>query len=240
MLTTVLFDLDGTLLPMELDRYFDCYFTLLTAKFSAHGLDPKRVNDGLWESLMSMIANDGSRTNEDVFYDTFSKETGMEAHTAKSLFDAFFKNEFQDVKATCGFDSKAVDAVAAVKARGLRVVLATSPLYPAIATQQRISWAGFKPEDFEIYTTYENYHYCKPNLGYYQEVLDHLGVNAEECLMVGNDATEDMIAEKVGIKVFLLPKWLVNRDNLDISAYPQGDFDDLMTYIDSLQKKTDR
>ena len=58
--------------------------------------------------------------------------------------------------------------------------------------------------------------------------------------MVGNDATEDMIAEKVGIKVFLLPKWLVNRDNLDISAYPQGDFDDLMTYIDSLQKKTDR
>lgn len=240
MLTTVLFDLDGTLLPMELDRYFDCYFTLLTAKFSAHGLDSKRVNDGLWESLMSMIANDGSRTNEDVFNDTFCKETGLEAHTAKSLFDAFFKNEFQDVKATCGFDSKAVDAVAAVKARGLRVVLATSPLYPAIATQQRISWAGFKPEDFEIYTTYENYHYCKPNPGYYQEVLDHLGVNAEECLMVGNDATEDMIAEKVGIKVFLLPKWLVNRDNLDISAYPQGDFDDLMTYIDSLQKKTDR
>jgi len=240
MLTTVLFDLDGTLLPMELDQFLETYFALLTKKLADHGYDPHKVVEGMWEGLAAMIANDGSRTNEDAFFAAFCKETGKDARKDSPLFHEFYENEFYGAKATCGFDPKAVETVAAVKAKGLRVVLATSPLYPAIATEQRILWAGFKPEDFESYTTYESYHHCKPNPAYYQELLDRLGLQPEECLMVGNDATEDMVAEKLGIKVFLMPKWLVNRKNLDISSYPQGDFDDLLRYIDTLQKKTDR
>ena len=115
------------------------------------------------------------------------------------------------------------------------MVLATNPLYPAIATQNRIRWAGFRPEDFELYTTYEDTYHCKPNPAYYQDILDKLGLKPEECLMVGNDANEDMAAAKLGIPVFLLPKYLINRHNLDISTYPQGDFDDLLEYIASLQ-----
>lgn len=237
MITTVLFDLDGTLLPMELDSFLENYFKLLISKLSAHGYEPQKVNDALWEALMAMIANDGSKTNEEVFWPVFNRECGKDARADIALFEEFYNNEFEGARASCGFDLKAVETVAAVKAKGLRVVLATSPLYPAIATQQRLRWAGFKPEDFELYTTYENYHYCKPNPGYYHEVLRNLGLKPEECLMVGNDAIEDMVAATLGIHVFLLPKWLVNRKNLDISAYPQGDFDDLLRYIDTLTKK---
>ena len=237
MITTVLFDLDGTLLPMELDHFLDTYLGLLTKKLSEHGYDPHKVMDGMWEGLGAMIGNDGSRTNEDAFFAAFCRETGKDARVDIPLFYEFYKNEFQGAKASCGFDPKAVETVAAVKARGLRVVLATSPLYPSVSTEQRILWAGFKPEDFETYTTYENYHYCKPNPSYYREVLDKLGLQPEECLMVGNDATEDTAAEKAGIKVFLLPRWLVNRHNVDISQYPQGDFDDLLQYIDTMNKK---
>ena len=234
MITTVLFDLDGTLLPMDLDQFLENYFALLTRKLSAYGYHPQKVTDGLWEGLKAMISNDGSRTNEEVFLDCFSRITCRDARADMAIFEDFYKNEFQGAKSSCGFDPKAAETVSAVKARGLRVVLATSPLYPAIATGQRMSWAGFQPEDFETYTTYENYHYCKPNPAYYQEVLDNLGLQPEECLMVGNDAIEDMVAQKLGIKVFLLPKYLVNRKNVDISSYPQGDFDDLLQYIDSL------
>ena len=237
MITTVLFDLDGTLLPMELDGFLENYFKLLIGKMTEQGYDPQRTNDALWESLMAMIANDGSRTNEEVFWEVFCRECGRDARADLAVFEDFYRNEFQQARVSCGFDPKAVETVAAVKAKGLRVVLATSPLYPAIATQQRIAWAGFKPEDFEVYTTYENYHFCKPNTGYYQELLNNLGLKPEECLMVGNDAIEDMAAAKLGINVFLLPKWLVNRKSLDISAYPQGDFDDLMRHIDTLQKE---
>ena len=237
MITTVLFDLDGTLLPMELDGFLESYFALLTKKLSAYGYDPRKLMDGMWEGLMAMLRNDGSRTNEDAFFDTFSNEVGRDARADAHLFQNFYKTEFHLAKDSCGFDPKAAETVAAVKEKGLRVVLATNPLYPAIATESRIRWAGFQPEDFELYTTFEDFSHCKPNTAYYRDILDRLHLKPEECLMVGNDAEEDMVAQKLGIHVFLLPKWLVNRHNLDVSGYPQGDFDDLLRYVDTLIKK---
>lgn len=234
MLTTVFFDLDGTLLPMELDSFLESYFDLLIKKLAAHGYDAEAATNGMWESLFAMLNNDGSRTNEEAFWARFSQEVGKDARRDMPVFLDFYEKEFHETKAACGFDPKAVQTLADVKARGLRVVLATNPLYPAVATQNRIRWAGFQPEDFELYTTYEDTRHCKPNPAYYQDILDKLGLTAEECLMVGNDAIEDTAAEKAGIKVFLLPKYLVNRHNVDISSYPQGDFDDLLNYIDSL------
>ena len=55
----------------------------------------------------------------------------------------------------------------------------------------RIRWAGIDAEDFEVITTYETYHYCKPNPKYFQEVMEEFGLNPKECLMVGNDVQED-------------------------------------------------
>jgi FMN phosphatase YigB (HAD superfamily) len=65
--------------------------------------------------------------------------------------------------------------------------------------------------------------------------LDLAGAPApEDCLMVGNDATEDMIAQTIGMKVFLLTDCLINKNNLDLSGYPQGNFDSLLDYIQSM------
>ncbi len=114
---------------------------------------------------------------------------------------------------------------------GHRVVLATNPIFPAIATESRIRWAGLEPSDFEYYTTYENSRFSKPNLKYYEELLQKIGVEAGECLMVGNDVSEDMVAEKLGMKVFLLTDSMINKEGADIERYPHGDFDDLLTYI---------
>ena len=88
-----------------------------------------------------------------------------------------------------------------------------------------------KPDEFEFYTTYENIYFCKPNLDYYREVLRRVGLSAEDCLMVGNDVGEDMIAAELGMKVFLLTDCLINKGNADINQYPHGDFDDLKTYV---------
>ena len=117
---------------------------------------------------------------------------------------------------------------------GYRVALATTPMFPSIATESRIHWAGLELEDFEIFTTYENYHFCKPNLNYYREVIEKLGVKPEECLMVGNDVGEDMITEELGMKVFLLPADLINKVEKDTSQYPQGDLTDLLKFIEGL------
>ena len=114
---------------------------------------------------------------------------------------------------------------------GLRVALATNPLFPRVATHSRIRWAGLEPEDFELVTTYESSRFCKPNLRYYEEILDQLQVQPGECLMVGNDADEDMVAERLGMRVFLLTDCLINRHEQDISRWPRGSFDALLAYV---------
>ena len=109
-----------------------------------------------------------------------------------------------------------------------------TPSMSCDATESRIKWAGLKPEDFEIITTFENFNYCKPNPNYYREVCAKMGVAPEECLMVGNDVLDDMVAEQLGMKVFLLTDCLINKENKDISKYPSGSFENLITYIKGL------
>ena len=56
-------------------------------------------------------------------------------------------------------------------------------------------------------------------------------MSPEECLMVGNDVDDDMVASELGMKVFLLTDCLINKNGLDVNAYPNGSFDQLKDYI---------
>jgi len=232
-ITTVLFDLDGTLLPMDQEVFVKAYLGHLAKFLAPHGYDPGAIVDAIWAGTGAMVKNDGSATNEEIFWKKFCSIFGEDAQKDEPLFQHFYETKFPAVQSSCGFNPKAAEAVAAIRNKGMKVALATNPIFPAIATRQRIRWAGLTPEDFELYTTYENSCHCKPNLAYYQDVLDTLGVRGEECLMVGNDAGEDMVAGKLGMKVFLLTDSLIDR-GLDISQYPQGSFKELLAYIETL------
>lgn len=230
----VLFDLDGTLLPMEQETFIKEYFGRMAKKLAPHGYDPNQLVKAIYAGMGAMVGNDGSCTNENAFWKAFTGVLGDQVREDLPIFDEYYRNEFQEVRHSCGFLPEAAKTVRAIRDMGYRVALATTPMFPSIATESRIRWAGLEPEDFEIYTTYENYCYCKPNLKYYEEILDKMGVRPEECLMVGNDVGEDMIAENLGMKVFLLPADLINKEGKDISVYPQGDLTDLLNYIKGL------
>lgn len=230
-LTTVLFDLDGTLLPMDNDAFTKSYFKLLAAKLAPYGYESKPLVDAVWAGTAAMVKNDGKSSNEEKFWQKFFEIYGEKAVTDKPIFDEFYEKEFQKAKSVCGYNPKAAETVRKVKEMGLRTVLATNPIFPHNATESRIRWAGLEPEDFELYTTYENTGFCKPNPDYYKDIINRIGVNANECLMVGNDVTEDMIAKSIGMKVFLLTDCLINRSGKDISEYSNGDFDRLIDFI---------
>ncbi len=233
-ITTVLFDLDGTLLPMDQDTFIKAYFGGLARKLMPYGYDKDALIGAIWSGTGAMVKNDGSRMNEEAFWDVFCGIFGERARNDVPLFEEFYANDFCKVQSSCGFDQRSAEIIKAVKNKGLRVALATNPLFPSTATEQRIAWAGLSPDDFEIFTTYENSHYCKPNPNYYGEVMAKLNVSPEECLMVGNDVGEDMIAEALGMKVFLLTDCLINKENKDISLFPSGGFDELLEYIEML------
>ena len=229
----VLFDLDGTLLPMDMEEFTGGYFKLLASKAAPRGYDLQYLVKAIWHGVMAMVKNNGSCKNEDAFWDDFASIYGEDkAVEDRPLFDEFYRNEFKDAKKFCGYNPKAADTVRWIKNQGFRIALATNPLFPSIATETRIRWAGLEPDEFEFFTTYENSNFCKPNLDYYRKVLEKAGLNGEECLMVGNDVGEDMVAAELGMKVFLLTDCMINKENKDINQYPHGGFEELRKYME--------
>ena len=161
----------------------------------------------------------------------FAGTYGPKALKDRPLFEEFYAVDFQKAKAICGFTEEAEKTVSLLKAAGVRVILATNPIFPAVATESRIRWAGLSPEDFELYTTYENSSFCKPNPAYYGEILQRLDLRGEDCLMVGNDVREDMAAEMLGMETFLLTDCLINTENVPLDRWPHGGFQDLQAHL---------
>ena len=239
MINTILFDLDGTLLPMDQEVFTKEYFRLLTQTAASRGYEAKKLCDTTWQGTAAMVKNDGQALNKEVFWNIFLSVYGQEAAKDIPFFEAFYKNEFNGVAAVCGKNPLAAHIVEYARSRGFHVALATNPLFPAEGTRNRIRWAGLEPEQFILYTTYENSRYCKPNLKYYEDITRTLHCQPEECLMVGNDAAEDMAALEIGMQVFLLTDCLINNKNKDLTAYPQGDFHALLSYIEALPDPKD-
>ncbi|MCC8130366.1 MAG: HAD family hydrolase [Ruminococcus sp.] len=233
-LTTILFDLDGTLLPMDQEVFTKYYFGLLARKLAPLGYEKDSLVAAIWKGTGAMVKNDGSKSNEEAFWNTFSGITRPDARDDMPVFEDFYRNDFQQAKASCGFNLEAKKTVDELKRMGFRVSLATNPIFPAIATESRIRWAGLEPDDFEAYTTYENSRFCKPNPKYFEEVCNSLGVTPTECLMVGNDMDEDTPAASLGMKVFILTDCLINKSGRDLGEFPHGGFSDLMDYVKSV------
>ena len=231
-ITTVLFDLDGTLLPMDQDIFIKGYLGGLAKKLAPYGYNLEIFPKAMWSGVGAMTKNDGSIRNDEAFWKTFCSFMGEHVRNDEPVFEDFYRNEFQKVKDLCGFNPDSAKIVHELKAAGYRIILATNPLFPAIATESRIRWAGLKPEDFEYYTVYDNSYHCKPNPAYYQDLIDQLNHNPSECLMVGNDVDEDMVAETLGMKVFLLTDCIINKNDKDLSQYPHGGFKSLREYLE--------
>lgn len=227
----ILFDLDGTLLPMDQEVFGKAYFGGMAKKLAPHGYDPEKLVKAIWTGTGAMVKNDGSRRNDEAFWNCFAGIFGPDVRKDEPLFEAYYHNEFQNVRHVCGFDPEAGKTIKKLKEMGYRLVLATNPLFPAIATQSRAKWAGLDIENFELITTYENSSFCKPNPDYYRQILDTIGAKPEDCLMVGNDVQEDMIASQLGMKVFLLTACLINKQGEDISRYPRGGFPELLEFV---------
>ncbi|MBR3928396.1 MAG: HAD family hydrolase [Clostridia bacterium] len=230
----VFFDLDGTLLPMDQEAFTKLYFKNLAKRLAPFGYDPEKLISAIWAGTASMIKNDGSVSNEDAFWQTFTVLFPEKGRNDEPIFEDFYKTEFLNAKAACGYTENASKIVSFLKEKGVNLILASNPIFPMIAQKNRITWAGVNPDDFSYITSYENSRFCKPNPAYYLEILEKNGLKAEQCLMIGNDAIEDAAAEKAGMKVFLLTDCLLNKDGRDISVYKNGNYNDLENYLKSL------
>lgn len=228
----VLFDLDGTLLPMDQEEFVQAYFGLLSKRMAQFGYDPKTLVATIWGGTKAMMKNDGGRNNDQVFWEKFLETYGEDFNKDRDNLDAYYNEEFLKVQGVCGFNPLSKEVVERIKKTGMRVALATQPIFPEIATIHRTRWAGLDVSDFEVVTTFENIGYCKPSKEYYLEVCRRMNLSAKDCLMVGNDTDDDMPAKDAGLDVFLLTDCLINHSGKDINDYPHGDFSALLEYLE--------
>ena len=232
MIKYILFDLDGTMLPMDQENFIRAYFGALCEKFCPIiGIDKETMIKGIWKATGAMIKNNGSHLNYDVFWSTFAKLVGDKVLKYIKDFDEFYNNEFIAVKAICKYNPVVPEAIKVLKSKGYKLIAATNPIFPAVATNNRLDWAGVNKDDFMLVTTYDNSGFCKPNPKYYLEITEKLGINPEECLMVGNDVDEDIIPTKeLGRDTYLITDCLINNNNTDISKINNGTFKSFLTY----------
>ena len=223
MRDTFLFDLDGTLLPMDYDKFMHLYFAGLCKHFEGQ-YDLKLLQKTILEGTEVMFRNDGSKTNEDAFWDFAVTRIDFDLAHDKARFEHFYDSTFAVAKESTWQNPFAVQCVRLLKDKGYTLAIATNPLFPRIATMNRIQWAGLDPDDFALITTYENFHFCKPNLGYYREVLDRLGKTPDQCVMIGNDNIEDMCAGSLGIKSYLIDDCLLNHNDAPLHDW-HGSFE---------------
>ncbi|MTI80097.1 MAG: HAD family hydrolase [Firmicutes bacterium] len=211
MIKAILFDLDGTLLPMDMEVFTREYFKGLTGDF-CHLYDPSDFQKYIWQATKAMVKDSRPETtNEEVFMENFFPLVNHREEELMPMFDQFYTKKFIQLDKYTNPTPLARKIVSLLADKGYKLALATNPVFPMAATSARMRWAGIDDLPWEIVTTYEHSHFCKPNPGYFAEIIEQLGIKPHQALMVGNDTMEDLVASKLGIKTYLATDCLIDR-----------------------------
>ncbi|WP_312370078.1 HAD family hydrolase [Lachnoclostridium sp.] len=227
-ITTVLFDLDGTLLPFDQEEFIHSYFKRLAIKLIPMGFEKDALIKAIWTGMEAMIHNDGTKINEVAFWEVFEGLLHTKRELLEEVFLDFYQNEFDAVKEVVkgGIDRRAI--IEKLKSKGYQLVLATNPVFPREAVATRLSWIQLSLDDFSYVTSFENSSYCKPSLGYYLDILRAIEKKPEECAMIGNNTLEDMISGKLGITTGLVTTNLENQNNYDVNEFTHGTLEEVV------------
>ncbi len=235
MTLTLLIDLDETLLKTTTGNFIPAYLKLI-ARYIALTIPPDRMIPTLLAATEEMIKNNRpDRTLDQVFDAAFFPTLNQTRADLMPVFDQFYATVYPELQAITIADNQGVELVEQAFARGYRVAVATNPLFPRTAVLQRLSWAGLPVEKypFDLISTYETFHFAKPNPAYYAEILAQMGWPEGPIVMVGNDIENDIQpAAALGLYTYLLDGGDTHLEN----AYPngKGQLGDLLNWLDGL------
>ncbi|MDA3937062.1 MAG: HAD family hydrolase [Actinomycetota bacterium] len=229
----VLFDLDGTLLDIDLEMFLAAYYRELVPVITT--VVPSIASDAaipaLENSVRAMMVPHPGRTNEEAFQARFLEITGHDIHDDREPFDRFYAEVFPDLKGTAGPAAGARECVETALDLGLRVAVATNPIFPLAAIEHRLAWAGLDDLNVHAITSYESSCATKPHAEYYRETARRIEVDPLECLMVGDDRALDLAAADIGMRTFY-----VGSDENAVADY-RGDLTQLTALLTQLARK---
>jgi FMN phosphatase YigB (HAD superfamily) len=213
---TLLLDLDDTLLDSNMDTFIPAYFQALSG-FLKEQVEPELMLSALVSGTRKMMASsDPSRTLQQVFDAEFFPKIGFAREELQPRIDLFYEEVFPTLNYLTSPRPEAVELVEWSLAQGIRLAVATNPLFPLAAIHHRMRWAGLPPEEwpFEVVSSYETFHFTKPNPAYFAEVLGRMGWPDGPVLMVGDDTGLDL----PGSNALGLATYWINTSDVAVPA----------------------
>ena len=229
-ITTILFDLDGTLINVDMHQFVPAYL-----KYLADCIDPGMAVQPFVERLVQrtvelLNSDDGSKTNEQYYWQVVEEDLGISPETFRSGLQCFFQRHMDAMRPLIQPLPLAAKLIDRCREKGLELVLATNPVFPRQLVEARLAWGGLNADDFSLITSFENSRYCKPNPHYFEDILAHLGRQPQHCLMVGNDTEHDLSASRLGMTTFLVDTWLIDRSPEFVADF-RGSHLDLFRFL---------
>ncbi len=230
--SSLLFDLDGTLLDVHMPSFLETYFPCLAPRFGAEN-DVPSFKKELLDAVRLMLQNKrDDRPLARIFLESFAAARGMTPESADAVFRDFHRHDFDRLRPLTRPFPEARPLLEKALSLGYELAIATNPVFMAEPIESRIRWAGLEGIPWSFISSAENMHYCKPHPEYFTEVLDHLGRKPEECVMIGNDPAKDLAAHRVGITTYYLPGPQEHRR--PPTADHTGTLKDLSLWLDTL------
>lgn len=230
----VLFDLDGTLLPMDLDAFIASYFGAIGVYVRDKGFDVNAFSAAFAQGMKTMAHHDPSITNCQAFWDEFFRTVDSDACDWQNELMKFYTERFPQVGKDVVPNPASARALETLAAKGYPLVLATMPYFPLVAVEERLGWAGIDPSMFARITYYENSRAAKPGSFYCAEQFVACGVESDEVLMVGNNTVEDGSFAEVGTPLFLVTDWLLNPNGADMDKLAHGTMEEFADWVEQL------
>ncbi len=227
----VLFDLDGTLLGVDMQEFIPEYLDGLATRLTdlAHRRQVVRVMRAAVVDMLTRV--DGQTTLEQRMLAYLADHLALPGERYQAALDAFCRESLDGLEPLIQGHPLAQQLLTACQARGWQIVLATNPIFPRRVIDARIAWAGLDADRFTFVTDYETSRHCKPHREYFHEVLGRLDLPPEACLMVGNDTQHDMAAGLAGLSTCLLTPWLIDHRDPCFPADWEGTHKELLAVL---------
>jgi FMN phosphatase YigB (HAD superfamily) len=230
----VLFDLDGTLLHSDHDALNREYLRTVSEAFRGKA-DPSKIPGWIMEGYQAMLDNNGNgMTARDAFLARFEALSKMKPQEFEPVFIQYYIQAYPALKSAAHARPQHGGRKAVLKAReaGLKTMVATNAIYPIEAVRARLAWAGHAESDFDAVATYDRFTCIKPHPGYFLQCAAFLEVQPQECIMAGNDAQEDLVAEKTGMAVYFIKDIPINRSQRHPDC-PTGTLNEFCGWLES-------
>jgi FMN phosphatase YigB (HAD superfamily) len=227
----LLFDLDGTLIQVEMQSFIPAYLRDLAGYFRDR-VEPERFVGVARKAVHALLqGGDKQRTNRERYLAFIETHLDIPGNLFEERLNDWVEQEMEELAGHVTSVAAARPLLDYCFGLGIPVALATNPVFPAAMVEARVEWAGLGDYPFSQVTSYENTRYCKPHKAYYSDLLELIGARANRCLMVGNDTMHDLAAAEIGMPTFLADTFLIDRLDGDYASDYRGSLEDLLDLL---------